>query len=493
VPTENLRIELLGPVRGWWANEELDLGSTRSRAVLALLAIRVGKTVSRHEIITGLWGADAPDTAEASLESDVAGLRQVLDSAPTRQSGGLLVSVEDGYCLRVDPDVVDVTTFARLRKRASIHAELGEFRAAVGSLTTALALWSGEALADVSGPFTDVHRARLGEWRIAARERRAEVMLALGGHLEVIAELTELVNAHPLRERLRSLLMLAQYRAGLPTDAIEGYRSAQLLAEKLGMQPGRALRRLNDRIVASDPSLDLAAAVRRAPLFVSSRRPAIPAPDTSAPFAGRHRELAVLDSRLRALAAGRGGAVWIEGNAGIGKTRLLTVGLSASVASEVRLVSGAADELSGRFRLRVMADALRLDPTAVYPWRDATPVVGAVERLSAAIDRLCTDGPVAIAVDDLHRIDCASLMLWHRLVQITARQPLLLIGTSRPLPRRAVVDWVRDEVTAVGGDLLQLDAESPLYLRDVVEAETRAHSYWPDRASTNVSRVTTAV
>jgi len=460
--------------------------------VLALLAIRVGQTVSRQEIIAEVWGLDDWDTADASLETHVAGLRRVLDSAPTRQSGHMLVSAEDGYCLRVNPEVVDVITFARLRERAAIHAECGELRAAVRSLTAALAMWQGEALSDVSGPFAEVHRARLGEWRVAVRERRAEAMLALGGHTEVVAELTELVNAYPLRERLRALLMLAQYRSGLPDEALQGYRSAQLMAEKRRMQPGRALRRLHDRILANDPALDVAAPARR-PALVSIRQPAAPAPTVSAPFVGRHRELAVLDNRLRAVAAGQGGAVWIEGKAGIGKSRLLAVGLSGSVASEVRLLSGVADESSARFRLRVLTDALRTDPTAVYPWRDANSLLGAVERLSVAVERLCADGPVAIAVDDLHRIDCASLMLWHRLVRITARQPLLLIGTSRPLPRRAVIDWVRDGVTAAGGDLLLLDAESPLYLKKLVEAGTNAHGPRTGRSSTGNARVTTSI
>lgn len=519
-PSENLRIELLGPVRVWWANEELDLGSAKSRAVFALLAMSAGQTVSHHEIITRAWGLDASETTDADLETCVSGLRWVLDTARA-QPGDVLVPafagarecavvtrgsrvrdeapatierVEGGYCLHADPDAVDVNTFARLRDRSAVHAERGEFRSVVRTLTTALELWRGDAFSDVSGPFAEVHRARLGEWRLTVRERRAEALLALGDHLDVVAELTELVNAHPLRERLRALLMVAQYRAGMPDDALNGYRSARLITEKLGMQPGRVLRRLNERILANDPALDVVVPARRPPLFVQSRQPGVPARTTPKALEGRQRELAVLDTRLRALANGQGGAVWIEGKAGIGKSKLLAACLSNSAAPEVRLLHGAASESSARFRLRVITDALQLDPDAVLTWRDTNPVLAAIEKLSATVHQLCTDGPVAIAVDDLHRIDCASLMLWHRLVQITLQQPLLLIGISRLLPRRPEIDWVRDFVTATGGDLLHLDAESPLYLKEVVDSGTNAHSHL--RASwspTSVARATTTV
>lgn len=515
-PTGNLRIELLGPIRAWWANEELDLGSARSRAVFALLAMRAGQTVSRHEIITGAWGLDVSEITDADLETCVSDLRRVLEAART-QSGDVRVPalagarehcvavrgprisdeasvtverVEDGYCLRVDPEVVDVNAFARLRDWSATHAERGQFRSVVRTLTTALELWRDDALSDVSGPFAEMHRARLGEWRLTARELRAEALLALGGHLDVVAELAELVNAHPLRERLRALLMLAQYRAGMPADALNSYRSAQLIAEKLGMQPGRELRRLNNRILANDPTLDVVVPARRPSLFAQNRQPMPPA--TPKLLEGRQRELAVLDSRLRALANGQGGAVWIEGKAGIGKSKLLATGLSNSASPEVRLLHGAANESSARFRLRVMTDALQLDPDVVLRWRDTNPVLAAIEKLSTTVHQLCTDGPVIIAVDDLHRIDCASLMLWHRLVQITFQQPLLLIGTSRLLPRRPEIDWVRDFVNTTGGDLLHLDVESHLYLKEVVDAGANGHSHLRANWSpTSVAKMTT--
>ena len=258
-PVGNLRVELLGPVRAWQGNEELDLGSARSRAVFAVLATRAGRTVSRQEIITGVWGADAPATVEGSVYTYVSGLRRALDPARTRWSGGdVLVSSGAGYCLRLEPGAIDVTAFTRLREQASTDAERGEFRAAVQGLTAALELWRGHPLSGITGPFADLCRTRLGELRLAVHERRAEATLALGGHAEVAAELAGLVDEHPLHEGFRRLLMLALYRAGRAAEALASYRSARrVVVEELGIEPGPALRRLHDRILADDPALEL--------------------------------------------------------------------------------------------------------------------------------------------------------------------------------------------------------------------------------------------
>lgn len=272
---EDLRIELLGPVRAWRGDEELDLGPGRCRAVFAMLAMRAGHTVSRQELIAGVWGDDPPASVEGNLYTYVSGLRRALDPTRTRWSGGdVLVSAGAGYCLRVAPGAIDVTAFDRLRTQSVADAEHGEFRAAAEGLTAALDLWHGDALCGISGPFAERHRVQLGELRLAVVERRAEATLALGGHHEIVAELAGLVAEHPLREGLRGLLMLALYRAGRTAEALASYRSAhQSLVDELGIEPGPALRRLHDRILTSDPTLDLPTPVRRptAPRAVGGR------------------------------------------------------------------------------------------------------------------------------------------------------------------------------------------------------------------------------
>jgi len=539
-PVRNPRIELLGPVRAWQGDEELDLGSARRRAVFAMLAMRAGRTVSRHELIAGVWGEDAPATVEGSLYTYVSGLRRALDPARTLWSGGdVLVSVGAGYSLRVEPAALDVRVFAELRATATAHSARGDFRAAADCLTSALELWRGDALSGLAGPFADSTRAQLAELRVATREQRAEANLALGAPAEVgdiVAELTGLVDEHPLREGLRGLLMLALHQSGRSADAMDSYRAARrMMIDELGIEPGPALRRLHDKILANDQSLAPSAipvARVRAPAPVV----VCPVPPSPSSFVGREAELAVLDVRLRALASGRGGGVWIEGEAGIGKSGLVAAAMSTVDMAGTQVLWGAADELSARSPLRVLLDCLLVEPsspderrarlaeslredTASVPhsWSTSDPVLAAVDRVRALVEQLCADGPVVIVVDDMHWGDDASLTLWQRLTQATGRQPLLLVATSRPVPRRPEINRVRDAVLGAGGDVLALaplaDDEvtalvadvfgarpgaglraltsraggNPLYLREVLDALTRDELVDVDGGTAEVS------
>jgi DNA-binding SARP family transcriptional activator/tetratricopeptide (TPR) repeat protein/DNA-binding CsgD family transcriptional regulator len=497
-PAWNPRIELLGPVRAWQGDDELDLGSARRRAVFAMLAMRAGRTVSRHELIAGVWGEDAPATVEGSLYTYVSGLRRALDPTRALWSGGdVLASVGAGYSLRVEPDVLDVHLFTELRASAAGHSERGDHRAAADCLTSALELWRGDALSGLAGPFADSTSAQLGELRVATREQLAEANLALGGHAEVVADLTGLVDEHPLREGLRGLLMLALHRSGRSADAMESYRGARrMMVDELGIEPGAALRELHDRILANDPSL------MPSPAPVASVRAPTPVvacavPPAPSSFVGREAELAVLGTRLQALASGRGGGVWIEGEPGIGKSGLVAAALSTVDSVGTQVLWGAADELSARSPLRVLLDCLLVEPsspderrarlaeslrvdTASVPhsWSTSDPVLAAIDRVRTLVEQLCADGPVVIVVDDMHWGDDASLTLWQRLTQATARQPLLLVAASRPAPRRPEITRVREAVLGAGGDLLALaplaDDEVTELVADVLRARPGA-------------------
>lgn len=478
----NLRIELLGPVCAWHGDEELDLGSARRRAVFAMLATRAGRIVSRQELIAGVWGQDAPATVEGSLYTYVSGLRRALDPARTLWSGGeVLVSVGAGYCLRVDPEALDVRVFAELRATATGHSDRGDFRAAADCLASALELWRGDALSGLAGPFAESTRAQHAELRVATREQLAEANLALGEHAEVVADLTGLVDEHPLREGVRGLLMLALHRSGRSADAMDSYRGARrMMIDELGIEPGPALRQLHDKILANDPSL-----TPNSTAIARTRAPAPVVPPAPSSFVGREVELAVLDARLRALASGRGGGVWIEGEPGIGKSGLVAAAMSTVDTSGTQVLWGAADELSARSPLRVLLDCLLVEPTSPderrarlaeslradaasvpHSWSTSDPVLAAVDRVRALVEQLCADGPVVIVVDDMHWGDDASLTLWQRLTQATARQPLLLVAASRPVPRRPEITRVREAVLGAGGDVLTL---APLADDEVTE------------------------
>ncbi|MGH3432020.1 MAG: BTAD domain-containing putative transcriptional regulator, partial [Thermocrispum sp.] len=480
-----LRVRLLGSMRAECGDTVLDLGSARRQAVFAILAMRAGQAVSRAELITGVWGDDPPATVTGSLYTYVSDLRRVLDPGRSRWSAGeTLVSAGAGYCLRLDSDQLDVHRFERLRERAQDEAAREDWTAALRTLTEALGLWHGEALAGVVGPFAGRHRARLGELRLITLERRAEAMLAVGRHAEVIAELTTLVREHPSREAMRAMLMTALYRSGRSGEALRMYRDAQeTLAEELGIEPGQALRRLRDQILDDDAALAGGRAgadePRRDDPFVieSALRP--PTPET---FSGRTAELELVRQRVRALAGGNGGAVWVEGEPGIGKSTLLAAALDVPEAGSCQVMWGAGDELSQRFplgmvlacvgvntqspdprRVRLAADLQRAAPLG---WRGDDPTLAAVDRLLTFVDRLCADGPVLLVLDDLQWADRASLLLWHRLARATRQVPLLLVCACRPVPRTEDIQQVRGAMLAAGGDLLQLD---PLGTDDVAD------------------------
>ncbi len=156
---------------------------------------------------------------------------------------------------------LDLEHFERLLADGRRQLEEAEPRRAAATLRDALALWRGEPFANVAfEPFAQAEIARLRELRIAAIEDRVEADLAIRRHHELIPELELLVAQHSLREGLRGQLMLALYRAGRQARALEIYRQARVeLAAELGLEPGPALKRLEQAILTSDPALDLAA------------------------------------------------------------------------------------------------------------------------------------------------------------------------------------------------------------------------------------------
>ena len=194
-----------------------------------MLALEVGRTVSADRLAEGLWGDEPPASAPKMVQLYVSHLRRVLDG-----DGARIVTRGRGYELQLPGDEVDAVRFERL---------LEESRA-----REALALWRGEALADVADePFAAAEIRRLDELRLRAAERAIDADLAAGRHAEVIGELDALVAANPLRERLHAQRMLALYRAGRQSEALAAYRDARAgLVEQIGVEPGAELQRLHD-------------------------------------------------------------------------------------------------------------------------------------------------------------------------------------------------------------------------------------------------------
>jgi DNA-binding SARP family transcriptional activator/predicted negative regulator of RcsB-dependent stress response len=250
-------VGVLGPVTAWLDDREVAAGQPRQRAVLAVLASRANRVVSRGELVDAVWGSHAPATSEGGIYTYVAGLRRLLDpDRKPRDSGTMVISSGAGYLLRLTPDGLDSEVFERQIVRARADRAEGYLPGAERRLSGALGLWRGAALSGVPGPFAEAERHRLTELRVTAAEEHADVLLALGRNEEAIPELTVLVAEHPLREHSRAMLMVALYRCGRQADALGAYRDArEVLALELGIEPGPELSRIHQRVLAMDPEL----------------------------------------------------------------------------------------------------------------------------------------------------------------------------------------------------------------------------------------------
>ncbi|MFB4318113.1 BTAD domain-containing putative transcriptional regulator [Actinomadura sp. 21ATH] len=251
------RFEILGPLRAWSGDRELDLGPGKQRAVLAVLLLHPNRPVSTAAIVDAVWGDEPPDNGANVVQKYVAGLRRVLepDRSP-RAPSTLLTLTAAGYVLHVPPDGLDAEVFQKRVREALAVRSGGEPAEAAVRLREALAMWRDAALAGLDGPVFDAARERLVEERAAALEACAEIELELGRHQRLVPELIRLVADFPLREGPRYLLILALYRCGRQAEALAAYREARaFLAEEFGVEPGERLQNLHLAILRSDPGL----------------------------------------------------------------------------------------------------------------------------------------------------------------------------------------------------------------------------------------------
>jgi DNA-binding SARP family transcriptional activator/tetratricopeptide (TPR) repeat protein len=325
VITEELRFGLLGPVRAWRGESEIALGPAQQRAVLVVLLLRAPTHVAVAELIEALWGDQPPRSAEQIVRTYVYRLRKALQPDPS-PAESVIVSVAGGYQLCAERDASDVAAFSAAVADGERLGRAGDPTAAAIRLREALALWQGEPLADVPGPFAQAQRQSLRRTHETAEELVLAADVELGPTGDTIAELTDLVERNPLNERLRELLMLALYRHGEQARALEVYRQgAEVLAAELGIDPGPGLRAMFERMLRSDP--DLVAGRAEPPAAIGSAAPLVrPAqlPADLPTFAGRDADLARLEAVLPAAAADRPPVtvVAVTGMAGVGKTTL---------------------------------------------------------------------------------------------------------------------------------------------------------------------------
>lgn len=213
------------------------VGGARLRALLSVLALRAGRTVPVGVLVDEVWGADPPADAPGALQALIGRLRRALGA-------GAVASAEGGYRLVATADDVDLDRFDRLTGEGLGALADGDPAKAAAVLDDALALWRGPVLADL--PDRTAEAARWETRRLDALRARHTAALALGHAERSLPELAALCDSHPLDEPLQALRLRALRDLGRPAQALAAYDEVrQLLAERLGSDPGPELRALH--------------------------------------------------------------------------------------------------------------------------------------------------------------------------------------------------------------------------------------------------------
>jgi DNA-binding SARP family transcriptional activator len=486
-----LAVGVLGPVAVWRGDTELGLRGARQRALVAALALDGGQVVRTDVLAERVWGEAQPLRPENALQQQVFKLRRLLGE-------DAVVFEPPGYRLALDGEAVDVVRFEGLLRKAR-REDRGPTDV-IALLDEALSLWRGAALADfVYESWAAVEAGRLEELRLQAHELRAAALLRAGREADAIVELRPQVGLRPPRERSWALLMLALYRDGRQAEALAAYADARdALVTELGIEPGTELRTLHDRMLQQDPALHRGPGSPGSGASAATERTlpgALARHHGAGAFVGRDSELERLSQVWTRATSGRLGSVFVAGDPGVGKTRLVAEHAHVVAADGGRVAYARADEeISAPYGLFISAlgqllavvppDVLHAHVTAhggelarlvpglstrvpgLPPLRMADPDTerfrlheAVVAFVTAAADR----DPILLVLEDIHWADHASLTLLSH----------LLAGPDAPLQvvaiyRGTVIDQ-REPLRTLLPSLLRGPETEPLNLEGLRE------------------------
>jgi DNA-binding SARP family transcriptional activator len=348
-PLTGLEIRVLGPVEIAVGGRPVDVGGVKARALVARLLIDRGVVVSVDRLVDSLWADHDGGGAEIALRSTISRLRKRLREAGAADP---IVTRAPGYLLELPAEATDMFRFEQLVADGRGQLSRRRPREATRVLWEAQALWRGPAYSEVCDePFARAEARRLEELLLSAVELRIDAGMTMGRHHALISELETLTSAHPMRERLWSQRMLALYRSGRQAEALRVFQDLRtLLVDELGIEPGTDVTWLEHAILSQDPALDFAPMPEHgdptappdpeagAPAATtSSYRVRLPTAGNDGPLVGRARESARLREWWEADAPADAQLLLVDGDAGIGKTRLV-VDLARTVEEEGVLV-----------------------------------------------------------------------------------------------------------------------------------------------------------
>ncbi|WP_250004812.1 BTAD domain-containing putative transcriptional regulator [Actinoplanes sp. M2I2] len=432
----------LGRVRLVVDGVEVRIRGRRERAVLALLLAARRRVVPVDRLIEDIWGDDAGDSTPGSLQVAISRLRTLIE--PDRPKGAepaVLVTSGSGYVLLAPPETVDLEQFTALVLDADAELSAGRPDQTLRLCDEAAELWAGLPFGEtVQADVIRAETARLDDLRLRSRELRSQALLGLGRPALATGELESLVLAHPFRERLWELLVLALYHSGRQGDALAALRRARdVLADELGIDPSPALRKLEADVlaqsVAGHPGAVPAAPVRD--IVPGAAEPAL---------VGRSSAVADLRAGLERVLAGHGETALISGDAGIGKTRLVTELDRLASAQGAKVLWGRCHEadFSPAYWpwlpiLRELGPVRPDSPVAALLSPADTPLGGdagsAELRTYAAVSMLLArqadERPLVVVIDDLQWADMSSLRLLSYAAEALARSRVMIVATLR--------------------------------------------------------------
>ncbi|MFJ8606725.1 AfsR/SARP family transcriptional regulator [Streptomyces sp. NPDC093675] len=455
-----VRYRILGTTQALRADgSPVPVGGARLRALLTVLALRPGRAAPAALLVDEVWDDDPPADAGGALQALVGRLRRTLGADTVE-------SVDGGYRLAAAPDDVDLHRFERLAAEGTAALADGDPAKAAAVLDDALALWHGPALADL--PDRTAEAARWDARRLDVRRARLTAALALGHGEQYLPELTALCDLHPLDEPLQALRLRALRDAGRPAEALAAYEEVrQLLADRLGSDPGPELRSLHGDLLRTPDAVPSHAPPHpRAPAPEGAL--AAPAPPGNlrarlTSFVGRDTDITTLRADL---AAAR--LVTLLGPGGAGKTRLSQE--AAEVVTHLAPDGVWLAELAPVDDPQAVPEAVLTAVGAretVLRGAGAEEMRAVAERHDDPLVRLaehCARRRMLLILDNCeHVVDAAARLVEHLLqhcpgltVLATSREPLGVPGESlrpvEPLPQPYALELLADRGAAARPD-----------------------------------------